>query len=243
MLLDDAAADGEAKARAAFLPRIGGLDLLESVEDAVELIAGNTAAFIRDFEEDGISCGFSVDADRGSRGGKLDGVGEKIGQDLKDAVGVAIEEQPFQSSGLSGGQEFEMDRIGLGHGSHGFDSLTAEIAKRAAAYLQGSSSGLHALDVQNVVDKADETVRVGDSNPEQIERLGIDIADGAGREQAERASDAGERRSEFVRNGRDEFVFESVEVGTLGKLNIVLVLLFACQSELGREFSRVTSGS
>ncbi len=49
MLLDDAAADGEAEAGAALLAGVGGLDLLEAVEDAVELIAGNAAAFVGDF--------------------------------------------------------------------------------------------------------------------------------------------------------------------------------------------------
>jgi len=35
VLLDDAAADGEAEAGAAFLAGVGGLNLLEAVEDGV----------------------------------------------------------------------------------------------------------------------------------------------------------------------------------------------------------------
>src|SRR5580700_2508965 len=52
VLLDDAAA--EAEARAALLACVRGFDLLEAVEDGVELVGGNAAAFIDDFEEDGV---------------------------------------------------------------------------------------------------------------------------------------------------------------------------------------------
>src|SRR5712675_472292 len=49
VLLDDAAADGEAEAGAALLAGVGGLDLLEAVEDAVELVGGDAAAFVDNF--------------------------------------------------------------------------------------------------------------------------------------------------------------------------------------------------
>src|SRR5882757_5495189 len=68
VLLDDAAADGEAEAGAAFLAGVGGLDLLEAIEDAVELVGGDAAAFVDDFEEDGVGGGLGVDLDSGSYG-------------------------------------------------------------------------------------------------------------------------------------------------------------------------------
>src|SRR6202034_1308751 len=77
VLLNDAAADGEAETGAAFLPGVGGFDLLETVEDGVELVGGDAAAFVDDFEEDGVGGGLGVDADRGGGGRELDGVGEK----------------------------------------------------------------------------------------------------------------------------------------------------------------------
>jgi len=49
VLLDDAAADGEAEAGATLLAGIGGLDLLEAVEDGVELVGG-MRAFVGDLE-------------------------------------------------------------------------------------------------------------------------------------------------------------------------------------------------
>ena len=110
----------------------------------------------------------------------------------------------------------------------------AELAEGAAANLQRGAAGLHALEVEDVVDEADEAVGVGDGDAEEVERLGVDVADDAGGEQAERAADAGERRAQFVRDGGDELVFEGVELGALGELEIVLVLLFAGLCAVGR---------
>ena len=140
VLLDDAAADGETEAGAALLAGVGGLDLLEAVEDGVELVGGDAAAFVDDLEEDGVGGGFGVDADGGGGGGELDGVGEEIGEDLKDAVGVAVEEEGLGRGGLrdGGGYELEMDGVGVGHGGHGLDGLLGEVAKGAAANLQGA---------------------------------------------------------------------------------------------------------
>ena len=74
MLLDDAAADGQTEAGAALLACVGVLDLLEAVEDGVELIGGDAAAFVGDLEEDGVGGGFEMaDAD-GRGGGEGDGV-------------------------------------------------------------------------------------------------------------------------------------------------------------------------
>ena len=240
MLLDDAAADGEAETGAALLAGVGGLDLLEAVEDAVELVGGDAAAFVDDFEEDGVGGGFGVDADGGGDGGELDGVGEEIGEDLKDAVGVAVEEEGFGIGGLGDGEGFEheVDGVGVGHGGHGVDGLLGEVAKGAAANLQRGAAGLHALEVEDVVDEADEAVGVGDGDAEEVEGFGVDVADDAGGEQAEGSANAGERSAELVRDGGDELVFERVEFGALRELEGVLVVLFACEGELCGEFAR-----
>ena len=229
VLLDDAAADGEAEAGAALLAGVGGFDLLEAVEDGVELVGGDAAAFVDDFEEDGVGGGFGVDANGGGGGRELDGVGEQIGEDLQDAVGVAIEEEGFGVGGLGdgGGLECEMHGVGVGHGGHGVDGLLGEIAQGAAADLQRRAAGLHALEVEDVVDEADEAVGVGDGDAEEVEGFGVDVADDAGGEQAERAADAGERRAQLVGDGGDELVLEGVELGALGELKGVLMLLFA----------------
>ena len=70
VLLDDAAADGEAEAGAALLAGVGWLDLLEAIEDGVELIGGDAAAFVDDLEEDGVGGRLGVDADGGGCGAR-----------------------------------------------------------------------------------------------------------------------------------------------------------------------------
>jgi hypothetical protein len=168
MLLHNAAADGETEASATLLAGVGWLDLLEAVKDAVEFVAGDTAAFIDDFEEDGVGGGLGIDADRGGDGGELDCVGEKIGDDLQDAIGVAIKEECFGIGDLGYGGRFEreVDRVCVGHGSHGVDGLLGKVAKRAATNLQRRTSGLHALEVENVVDEPDEAVCVSNGDAE-----------------------------------------------------------------------------
>ena len=229
VLLDDAAADCEAETGAAFLAGVGGLDLLEAVEDAVEFVGGDAAAFIDDLEEDGVGGGLGVDVDGGDGRGELDGVGEEVGEDLEDAIGVAVEEEGLGIGGLGdgGGFELEVDGVGVGHGGHGVDGLLGEIAQGAAANLQRGAAGLHALEVEDVIDEADEPVGVGDGDAEEVERLGVDVADDARGEQAKRAANAGERGAELVRDSRDELIFEGVELGALSELQCVLVLLLS----------------
>ncbi len=174
VLLDDAAADGQAEAGAAFLAGVGGFYLLEAVEDAVEFVCGDAAAFVDDLEHDGVGGGVGVDADGGGGGGELDGVGEEVGQDLEDAVGVAVEEEGLGggSAETGGADEFEIDGAGVGHWRHGLDGLLAEIVQGAAADLERGAAGFHALEVEDVVDEADEAVGVGDGDAEEIEGLG-----------------------------------------------------------------------
>ncbi len=131
-----------------------------------------------------------------------------------------------------------MDGVGVGHGGHGVDGLLGEVAKGAATNLQRGATGLHALEVEDVVDEADEAVGVGDGDAEEVERFCVDVADDAGGEQAERSADAGERGAQLVGDGGDELVLQRVEFGALRELKGVLVVLFAGECELRREVSR-----
>ncbi len=51
VLGDDAATDGEAEAGAAHGAGVGGVALLEAVEDVLELVCGDAAALVADFDE------------------------------------------------------------------------------------------------------------------------------------------------------------------------------------------------
>jgi hypothetical protein len=106
-------------------------------------------------------------------------------------------------------------------------AVMVSMACWARSRLQGSAAGLHALEVEDVINEADKAVGVGDSDAEEIEGFGVDVADDSGRKKAEGAADAGEGSAELVRDGGDELVFESVELGAVRELKSVLMLLLA----------------
>ena len=99
VLEDDGAADGETEAGAAFLAGVRGFDLAEAVEDGVELVDGDAAALVSDAKGQGLGAGLGGDGDRRADGGELDGVGEEVGEDLEDAVGVARQRRRGQRRG------------------------------------------------------------------------------------------------------------------------------------------------
>jgi len=105
-----------------------------------------------------------------------------------------------------------VDSVGIGHGGHGLDGLLGEVAQGAATDLQGSAAGFHALEIEDVVDEADEAIGIGDGDAEEVERLGVNVADDAGGEEAEGSANAGEWGAELVRDSGDELVFEGVEL-------------------------------
>ena len=97
MLLDDAAAEGEAEAGAAESARIGGVSLLETLEDVLKFFGGDAASLIFDDEADlaesegvaggvGGGCRLRCQADCFSLRRKLDGVGYQFVEHLQDAV-------------------------------------------------------------------------------------------------------------------------------------------------------------
>ncbi len=118
----------------------------------------------------------------------------------------------------------------MGHAGHGVCGLLNEIAKGAAADLKRSPTGLHPLEIQDVVDEANETVSVGDGDPEQILRFVVEMSHHAGREQAERPADAGQRGSKLMGYGGDELVFDGIKLGALCQLALLLKLKLVGQT-------------
>ena len=204
MLKDDGAADGEAEAAAALLTGIGGVHLLEAAKDGLQLIGGNTAALVDDGDGDAGGAGANHDGNGGVGRGELDGVGEEVSKDLEQAVGVAGD------FGL-GGVVQKLDAGGVGHGLHPVDGLADDLRELQGAEGDGFLAALDALEIEDVVDEADQAVRVGDGDAEEVGGLVINVAEDAGGEQAERAADGGERGAELVADGGDELVLEAVE--------------------------------
>src|SRR5271154_6214658 len=87
VLGDDAAADGEAEAGAAHGAGVGGVDLVEALEDALELVGGDAAALIADLDFGLVGVDAAgAEVDLGAGRGELDGVGDEVGEGLQDAV-------------------------------------------------------------------------------------------------------------------------------------------------------------
>ncbi len=210
VLLNDGSADGKAETGAALLASVGGLNLLETIEDVVELVSGDTAALVGDAKEDGVRGGLGLNANRGGAGRKLDCIGEQVGEDLQDAIGVGVEEEAV--GGACRG-EIDMNSGGIGHGRHGVDGGDGEFMERASAELQGSAPGLHSFEVEDVVNEANQAVGIGDGDAKEVLCFGIERAHDTRGEQAEGAADAGERSAQLMRDGGDELVLEGVEHG------------------------------
>ena len=83
VLADDAAADGEAEAGASHEAGVGGVDLLEALEDVLELVVRDAAAVVGDFESGFVLVGLAgAQADLAADGRELDGVRDEVGDGL-----------------------------------------------------------------------------------------------------------------------------------------------------------------
>jgi len=88
--------------------------------------------------------------------------------------------------------------------------------------LERGPLGVHALEVEYVVDEADQAVGVGAGDAQQVERRGVDLAEHSAGEQPKRAADAGERRAQLMRDGGDELVLDGFEVAMLPQRLLLL---------------------
>ena len=103
------------------------------------------------------------------------------------------------------------DAGGLGHRLHAVDGLADDLGQLHWAEGEGLAAALDALQVENVVDEADQAVGVGEGDAEQVAGLVVDFAENAGGEQAQRSADGGERCAQLVADGGDELVLQAVE--------------------------------
>ena len=73
-----------------------------------------------------------------------------------------------------------------------------------------------ALDIQEIVDEADEAVGVADGDVEHLRLFFGLFGEGPAGDEAERGAERGERGAQLVRDGGDELVLHAVERATLG---------------------------
>ena len=124
------AADRQAQAGAALLAGVGGVDLLEALEDALELVGRDAATLVAHPEQHVAVGAAGVRDDHVPTLGELDGVAEQVGERLHDPVLVGEH--------LAGaGPDLEPDPLGGGEALELADRARDELAASSAA----SSSG------------------------------------------------------------------------------------------------------
>ena len=210
VLGDDAATDGEAKAGAAHSARVGGVALLEAIEDVLQLTGRDAASLITHFDD-----GFVVvEIARGEMNlaawrGELDRVREKVVEGLKDAVGVGPNVDAVRG-------EEDAD-VGFGRASllHACGAAQ-QVFGAAHGGVQLSLAARNSLEVEDVVDQADEAIGVADGDIEHLLCLLGAAGESAAGEQAEGSTQGGERGAELMRNGGDELVLHAIEGAALG---------------------------
>ncbi len=70
---------------------------------------------------------------------------------------------------------------------------------------------LDPLEIENVVDQANQPVGVGEGDAQQVGGFFVGFAENAGGEQPQSPADGSERRAQLVADGGDEFVLQPVE--------------------------------
>ena len=211
VLGDDGAADGEAEAGAAHGAGVGGVDLLEALEDGFELVFGDAAALIADLD---VALRWRraarAEVDLAAGRGELDGVGDEVGEGLEDAVGIGpdvdalgvegdADAGPWRLRGLlqAGGAAEEV--VG---GAHGECSSALPEPMRSSSRMS-----LTRRTRRSVLPMAMSSICCSFSGA---------VVEGAAGDEAERGAERGERRAQLVRDGGDELVLHAVEGAALG---------------------------
>ncbi len=135
--------------------------------------------------------------DRDAAAGRrvLDGVREQVRDDLSDAAAVA-DQLERRARGL------EDESMNPGLGREQLDLLRQELAQLERLEREREAPGVHLLHVEEIVDQAREAARLAVHGREIA--LARHLVEVALQEQLDEAEDAGERRAQLVRDGRDE---------------------------------------
>src|SRR5450631_1038585 len=168
MLLNDFPADGQAKAGSAFLTGISSIHLLKATEDDFEFVGGNAAPTVDNRQGHASGVGVSQDGDCGVFRRKLDGVRDEVRKDLEQPVGI--------------GDDFhlvvvvdELNKGCIGDRRHVIDGLLNDLTQLNRSEGYASTPAPEAIEVENVVDQANQSVGVSDGYADQISCLFVDL--------------------------------------------------------------------
>ena len=104
VVVDDAATYCEAETRAALGSGVGGVALVEAVEDVLDLVGGDAGALVADFDECFVAVEVAgTEVNLAANWGELDGVGDEVAEGLKDAVRVGPDTDALSAKKYAGG--------------------------------------------------------------------------------------------------------------------------------------------
>jgi hypothetical protein len=105
----------------------------------------------------------------------------------------------------------QLDASGFGHWSHSINGLVDYLSQFHVAERKWFTAALNSFQVENIVDQPDQTVRVGAGDAEQVGGFVVHHTQNSRGEQAQCTADRGERCAQFVANGGDEFILQTVK--------------------------------
>src|SRR5207249_5346216 len=132
---------------------------------------------------------------------ELRGVREEVGHDLHHPV--AVDADPGAGGGAA---QDQLDPELAGVGLAGLHGLLQQGVQVDGTEVEGHRARLDALEVEQVVDEADQPLAVPVGRVEQALALGVEVPAQAALEQVQRAVDRGERRAHLVADDGDEVV-------------------------------------
>ena len=204
--LDQAAADGQAQARAAFHAVGGAMHLRKAAEQAGLTLLGNAAAAVDDVDAE-TTCFRPASGDTHlADGGKLHRVAQQVQQDLANPV--RVDPGPGRQRVSKGYDQADalVGRLGAEQPGHVLDQFGQGRGARFYARLAGLDLG----EVQHVVDDRQQRLGGGDDAAREVGRGRRQI--GLVGQQAREADDAGQGRANLVAHVGQEFGLHLVSV-------------------------------
>ncbi len=125
---------------------------------------------------------------------------------MNEAVGVDLHVERLRR-----GLQPDAHAVGVGKSAIGLDRLLHQGARRATLNVEFRLPGFELLDVQNIVDQADQPPAIGMGDFDETRRGFRQAAGRAADQKAERTGNRGHRRAQLVAHRGDEFVMQALD--------------------------------